>query len=127
MKPNKELVDHIVSVMNRAFAADPKAIENLCNTRVSCNKILADDPTIQVGFFNDGQHSVGLLGILNGLVGVDERLWGWIAAIYQVECPSCGILEANKDLVVGNLCKVEACALTLELGRLINFVSLEPK
>lgn len=52
--------------------------------RVPCNSALRDHPTIQVAADGDedipggAQASVGVIGLLNGLFGVDERGWGHI-------------------------------------------------
>jgi hypothetical protein len=52
---------------------------NLIDARVTCNEALADHPTIQVGQ-QDGSYQVGLLGILNGLFGINDAGWGPITA-----------------------------------------------
>lgn len=82
-----------VDVLNRIHAADPLVLDQLVSARVSCNQALADDPTVQVGGFNaegepvrsDGPavaYQVGLLGILNGIFGVQENGQGYIAAVF---------------------------------------------
>lgn len=59
----KGLVDLFVSVLNRALEKDPGAINELIRSRVSCNKVLADDPLV------DGDPPVlGLLGVINGVL-----------------------------------------------------------
>lgn len=72
----------IVSVMNDAIGQDREAIEKLVAARVPCNEGLAQHPTIQVGKHKEAS-GVGLLGILNGIVGVDVDGWGCIAANFD--------------------------------------------
>ncbi len=68
----EELADLIIKRMNEFCKCDRDAINMLMNTRVHCNDDLADHPTVQVRDY-DGPTSVGLLGILNGIVGtIDE-------------------------------------------------------
>lgn len=83
-----EILRRAVAVLNRALEADPEAVTALVNTRVSCNEVLADDPTVQVGLFEEGieggqvhrVYRLGPLGLINGLLGVDEDHWGYIYA-----------------------------------------------
>ena len=72
-------IQETLDLLNGALKDDPEAINNLVDKRVNCNDTLADHPTIQV--YSDGKKDfVGLLGILNGLFGVDEKGSGPIAA-----------------------------------------------
>lgn len=73
-------IDRATEVLNRALKKDPEAIVNLINYRFECNYELAEDPTIQV-LNNDGNYKVGLLGIINGILGVDEDGYGPISLI----------------------------------------------
>ena len=86
-------------MLNRALEKDPRAIMDLIEYRIPCEPVLAEDPTIQVTgeessigtedgdvvYRND--YKIGLLGLLNGLFGVDEEGWGFIAAVFDWECP----------------------------------------
>jgi len=80
----KVSVDDIIRILNSAVSDDKNAINELVNTRVVCNKKLADHESIQVGKI-DGKYRVGILGILNGIFGVDENEWGVIAAEFDKE------------------------------------------
>lgn len=86
-KRNEVTVDQVVELLNGALLLDRTAITSLVQTRVACTKRLADHQTIQVGlapgFDADDknlEYEVGVLGLLNGLFGIDERQWGAIAA-----------------------------------------------
>ena len=64
-------------MLNEALDLDGDALEALVTHRVPVNDGLADHPTIQVG---DEPPVLGPLGLLNGMFGVDEAGWGFIAA-----------------------------------------------
>jgi hypothetical protein len=78
--PN-DVINHTLKFLNELVETDPEAMRNLVETRVPCNQALADHPTVQVRS-EEGQCSVGLLGILNGLLGTDTDGWGFICAVY---------------------------------------------
>ncbi len=125
---DEQIADRIIEVMNRAVAADPKAVKDLCELRVDCNAELAADPTIQVlREFVGGVNTVGLIGILNGIAGIlgeeagSKKGWGLVAASYQVRCPDHGVHLHNRSRVVGSLCTVQDCLKTLALGELLGF------
>ncbi len=60
-----------ILLLNRALKKDPEAMNQLVFSRVVCNHEMAGDPVIQVGKRLEGGYRLGLLGILNGLFGVD--------------------------------------------------------
>lgn len=80
-----QLAAQVVALLNEAFALDPEAINALVNTRVRCNEALGEHPTIQCGIDAEGHTTIGLLGILNGLVGVDDVGYGAVAAVNQLD------------------------------------------
>ncbi len=81
-KRNEVTVDQVVELLNAALALDDVAITNLLQTRVACNKKLAEHQTIQVGLqpHSEKEYEVGILGLINGMFGIDEESWGAIAA-----------------------------------------------
>jgi len=79
---NNVSVDEVVDFLNELVEIDKDAIARLIATRVSCNESLADHPTVQV-MVKDNRFKVGLLGIINGLFGVDEKGFGAIAFEYS--------------------------------------------
>ena len=86
-KRNEVTVEQVVELLNQALEADETALTDLIQTRVACNKKLAEHSSIQVGLApgcnsEDKKlfYEVGILGLLNGLFGVDEKSWGAIAA-----------------------------------------------
>lgn len=72
-------VDEVVDFLNHLLKIDRRAIENLFNTRVFCNKKLAKHKTVQCGKIGENTYFVGFIGILNGLFGVDDDGWGKIS------------------------------------------------
>lgn len=89
------LAKHFIEVLNTAVACDPSALHKLAEIRVKCNDALAKHPTVQVRTSQVSsstgaailitEHRVGLLGILNGLIGVDEHENGYLAGNYSKE------------------------------------------
>jgi len=77
-----------VAFLNEAFEADPKAIAALVDARVPCNERMASHETIQVQENEDKSCSVGLLGILNGLFGINHDGRGHIEAFYDGVYPA---------------------------------------
>ena len=72
----KETVDYL----NDLLKVDPDAINALFSIRVGCNKSLADHPTLQVIGLSKDYFIFGIIGLLNGLFGIDEHGWGHISA-----------------------------------------------
>lgn len=72
------LARHVVNILNDLYRCDPQAISELFNTKVRCNQTLADHPTCQVGEDENGDY-VRMIGIINALVGVDDKGWGFVA------------------------------------------------
>jgi hypothetical protein len=76
--PIKESVtiDEVIAILNRALEEDRGAISELMlDHKVVCNKGLAEDETIQVGRrtkSGNSENIVGVLGLLNGLFGVND-------------------------------------------------------
>jgi hypothetical protein len=81
---NQELGEAIVSLLNEINEMDPSVLPALIEHRVPCNQKLADHPTVQVGKDADG-YEVGILGILNGLLGTKEDSTGYLAARFKDE------------------------------------------
>ena len=75
-------VSEAISFLNELIKLDKAAMTALAETRVLCNESLANHPTVQVSTAPEGE-KVGLLGILNGLFGVDEKGWGFITAVFD--------------------------------------------
>lgn len=81
MRKSSVTVDDAIALLNEAVALDRPAMAALLANRVPCNDALADHPTIQVQAQHGGYH-VGLLGIINGLFGVDDEGKGPICYVF---------------------------------------------
>ena len=75
-------IQEVVDYLNELMELDRVAVGALINNRVPCNQALAEHPTCQVRA-QDGGHVVGLLGILNGMFGVDGEGWGALAIAFS--------------------------------------------
>lgn len=119
-------IDEAIEVLNSGLKADPVAMTALIGSRVKCNPAFAGHPTIQVGDHPEcGGMSVGLLGILNGLFGIDEQGWGPIVAHFDVGCPA-GCLDGTEHKFdVNEHCP--ECGKRLVLGSIIKFTKAKAK
>jgi len=98
---NPITVEQAVEVLNRAHKADPVAMHNLINNRVLCSEELTEDPTIQVGQITPGLAEVGMLGIINGIFGVNDENIGFIAAETTVDGMLLGFCVYGKETTEG--------------------------
>lgn len=76
-------IDDVILVLNDLLAADPDAAHALVEQRVKCSEKLANHPTIQVHCLDGQKPTVGLLGVINGIFGVDQDGWGPIVAVFE--------------------------------------------
>lgn len=77
-----------VDLLNSMVAADQLATHVLVEDRQPCNELLAQHPTVQVSGTkrtenDDIKYEVGLLGVINGLFGVDDTGYGAIEANFD--------------------------------------------
>lgn len=75
-------IDDAISYLNDLIALDKPAIAALLANRVPCNADLADHPTVQAQAQHGGYH-VGMMGIINGLFGVDKNSFGRIRYVFE--------------------------------------------
>ena len=77
------VVDHTIAFLNSLVEIDPEALAALIETRVPCNKDLADHPTVQVQVVEgkEGFYELGFLGVLNGILGANDKGWGFVCAV----------------------------------------------
>jgi hypothetical protein len=59
---------------------DPDATRQLFAARVPCVQAVAEDRDIFVGAVEDGTWDLGILGLLNGIIGAENptRIAGWL-------------------------------------------------
>ena len=75
-------IDDVIVYLNELVELDKPAMAALIANRVPCNQQMADHPTAQVhaqhgGFF------IGLVGIINGMFGVNADGWGPITWVFE--------------------------------------------
>jgi hypothetical protein len=63
----------IVDLLNKLFEMDPMAIEALVTNKVPCNRKIANHKTVTVStrIGKRDCYMVGMLGVLQGIVGLD--------------------------------------------------------
>lgn len=83
------LAGEIVDYLNALVEIDRDAVRALVYSRVPCNQEFADHPTVQVRAYGleDKPHDfeVGILGLLNGFVGIDADGCGLIQMVIDDE------------------------------------------
>ena len=79
------LAAQVIEYLNGLLRVDREAIAELVDSRVPCNRKLADHPTVQVGLADEmpGCFEVGILGVLNGMCGVKHDGYGLLRAEYE--------------------------------------------
>jgi len=66
-------IDDVCNLLNEFLLLDYECLYSLISQRVKCNDLIANHETIQVRQnTNDLYPTVGLLGVLNGLFGVND-------------------------------------------------------
>ncbi len=84
----------VIRYLNHLLEVDRHALFRLFDFRTPCNSELADHDTVQVGV-RDGESVVGLLGIINGMLGVRPDGWGYVT-MSLVEDGRIGRFELTK-------------------------------
>ncbi len=91
---NDNLIDsrayQACEVLNRALEADPKAMHQLLSISIQCNERLGEDPTIICQITEDDQLALGVLGLINGVLGNRSDGKG----------PLCGIVDKDTGAIV---------------------------
>jgi hypothetical protein len=83
-----QFIDNTIKYLNDLVQLDPEAIEKLVEYRVPCNKSLLDHPHVQTYQAILETPRLGMLGILNGIFGLQPEGslhpgWGYIAAVFD--------------------------------------------
>jgi hypothetical protein len=101
---NPVSVDETIAYLNNLVHLDPEAMHALVETRHPCNKALGDHPTVQVGPRRGRRRGieVGMLGIINGMFGVDSEHWGAIVAQFNGEGKLIGFCRSDDPTVTRN-------------------------
>lgn len=97
MLRNSVSIQDTIDFLNALIDLDDAAIHGLISTRILCNEALANHSTVQVGQENN-VNIVGILGLLNGLFGIDDNGWGPITIVYE----NGRVVRAERYLRSGN-------------------------
>ena len=82
----KITITDVIEYLNELTRLDPDALTRLVEARVPCNEAIAEHPTAQVGVVAQRPgYEFGVLGLLNGMFGVDEEGWGPIMAVFTAD------------------------------------------
>lgn len=78
-------LDELITFLNELIKLDPNAMTSLFSNRPECNMAMADHPTVQVGTQTivPEQHTISVLGVLNGLFGISSQGWGPLTAVWD--------------------------------------------
>jgi hypothetical protein len=90
-------VEKIVDLLNELYFLDPELMRQLTVRRVPCNRALADHPTVTVLSPNeaDPPYSCGLLGVINGIAGLDGRVIGAVIEADDTNFAGFALLEKS--------------------------------
>jgi len=80
MKTRPVTPHDVIAPLNEASKLDPAAIRALADPRVPRNCAFADQLTVAVGRTEDGDPRLGMIRIINGLLGADEDAYGPVRA-----------------------------------------------
>lgn len=79
-------LETVIEYLNELIKLDPHAMDQLVKNRVECNQRLASHPTAQsilISEIDGERYEIGILGVLNGLFGIDDQGWGGIVAMFD--------------------------------------------
>ena len=64
-------IKRALDILNDALERDPMPLTQLLNARISCNERLTKHKFVQTGVYG-GDHRVGVLGLINGILGYKQ-------------------------------------------------------
>ena len=96
-------VKDVVAMLNEIHQIDPDLTTGMILHRFPCNKGIRDHKTVQAHCYGDDSlenPKVGLLGILNGILGIDKNHFGPIAGDFNKETKALlGFKMTNTDAI----------------------------
>ena len=81
-------VKDVIAMLNELHQLNPELMTDFTLKRFPCNHAIRDHKTVQAFCYGDAsleEPKVGLVGLLNGLLGIDRNHFGPIAAILEEE------------------------------------------
>jgi len=74
----------VCNLLNEMLEQDYDCIHSLITNYVKCNDTVANHPTVQVRKYPEDKHPLlGMLGLLNGMFGIDDNGYGAIK--YEID------------------------------------------
>ena len=89
-------VTDVIAYLNSLVETDSLAIRAMLCMRIPCNEALADDPTCIVDQWEQG-FTVGLMGLINGMFGLNENDIGKIAYMMNEDGSGLQFIETVQD------------------------------
>jgi hypothetical protein len=89
-------VEKAAEVLNELYALDPEAADRLFTVRVPCNAAAASHPSIVVRD-DPGGYTVGLIGVLNGVLRREDPCGSGVATVRDAET---GVLVGFRSVKV---------------------------
>ena len=79
-------VKDVIAMLNEIHQLDPELMTNMVLHRFPCNEGIKNHKTVQAHCHGDASveaPKVGLLGVLNGILGIDRNHFGPVAANFE--------------------------------------------
>lgn len=92
-------IQDALDLLNEIVEKDKACAKALLNARVPCNQAIAEHPTIQVHAYDGNPPTVGLIGFLNGLFGIDDEtgMGALAASVYPDNGDVCEFVRTPKQ------------------------------
>ena len=78
-------IDETIALLNEILTLDSTSAHALVEDRWRCNEAITEHPPIRVSQEQPGAAHVGILGVLNGIFGVDDAGWGPISVVFEAD------------------------------------------
>ena len=100
------VIKRTVDFLNELLALDSRTTQALFDIRVSCSPKLDDHPTVQTAGTKE-EPLLGILGILNGIIGVDKNSRGLICAEYNDDGVLVGFIGRDLEPLKSGLANLQ--------------------
>lgn len=103
-------INDILAFLNEINKLDPKFMKQLTTTRFPCSTELRDHETAQAhcyGEYSMDKPAMGLLGVLNGALGIDRNHFGPVAAALDDSGTLLGFKLTDTEKITEGLVKKE--------------------
>lgn len=91
-------LDEIIEYLNELIGLDASAMTALSSTRVPCNDAMAKHPTVQASSSVHDGCRVGLIGVINGMLGVHPDNYGAITWVIKDSSSDPELIRVRRTL-----------------------------